>query len=164
MYKTTGTIDKNFYNKIKAYILPTKNKFVYFIFVTFLTLFFLMACIAKDYLIAEVIGFLIVYFTLICFFIINKNIKITLKRTIESTGSSSVDCTVYFDDDGVHIENHQLGSKATIKYNSFVKLVKCGSYYILFTKTNQFVPIFTSCLSDDQKEGLLVYLKNFIPN
>lgn len=163
MFKTTGVINRDFYNKIKMFFVPLRIKilwaFVLFFYVFLIVFFFVFHYYARAilFILFTSAGFLLYYWS------INKNVSLQVARLKEKTGMDEVECTVYFDDDGVVTEDNSSESSGKLKYYDFKKIVKTQSCYLIISKARLFVPVFVDCLSDEEKNDLLAFIKERAP-
>lgn len=175
MFQTTGLVNKNFINEIKRYLIPTYYKVALAVIpLLLLIMIFPLDSVeliltfplgSVDLIMSAVLILCIMYAMLAVVYHmrVNKLVKLQLDRIFESTGTYEVKYTVSFEEDGVAVQNHATGAKSKMKYEIVRRLVKCESFYLLFTASRQFVPIFTECLSEEEKEELFAYLKRRIP-
>lgn len=164
MFETTGTVNKEFFDVIKAFILPSRTKYVLIFMIVFASLFSAFTFFIKDYKFTVIFLVFIVLMFLEYHLLRSKTIKVNLKRMAETTGKEEVEYTVSFEEDGVVAENHSTGASAKMTFDRFVILAKFDSVYVLFTKTHQFIPIFVNCLNNSEKDKLLSFLETHIPN
>lgn len=163
MFKTTGKVNRTVFYEFRAHFLPPKRKLVH-VLITILALFYsvLEFCI-NNYMYAMFFLILSVVLILEYFVLRNQSLKVNLKRMAETSGKEEYEYAVSFEEDGVVVENHTTGAKVKMPFDKFTKLVKRDNIYMMFTKTHQFIPIFVDCLSDEEKDNLLSFLKNRIP-
>lgn len=163
MFKTTGIVNREFYDKIKTFFFPLSTKIIlalYFPFATILNVYFL---ICHSYISAVICISLEAAVGLQHFRLMNQNVDLHVARLKEMTGMDEVECTVYFDDDGVVSEDNSPRSPIKIKYCDFKKIEKARSCYLIISKAQLLVPVFVDCLSDEAKNNLLAYLKECAP-
>lgn len=163
MFKTTGIVDKEFLSSIKAYVLSPRRKCAFALVMLFDILCLAFSLFFELYLYAAIFFLCDIVFILEYYFIRNRTMKLNLNRMAEMTGKEETEYTVFFEDDGVVVENHSIGANCKIAYDKFVRLAKRYKAYALFTKTNQCIPIFVDCLSDAEKVELLSFLKAHNP-
>ena len=163
MFKTSGTINKEFFDKIKFFVIPKSSQYI----TIFVSLLCLLMSVFKFYNKEYVTGVLYVAGCLLALFItyyeINKYIKTNFKRLKETTNKEEVDYTTFFEDDGVIVQENGIGATAKVAYDNLNRLVKSNSTYLIFTNTNMIIPIFIDCLNDEQRNELLNYLKTHAP-
>lgn len=158
MFKTTGTIDRKFYDKYTLVLYSGIFKNFLFgalgaAFVIILTdLIFDLVLLAK-----LLIAFVII--AALCVLYINWCKKMVFAQLLETTGNASYLCESYFEEDAAIFKNHALNSTARIMYNNVVKLKKTDAVWFLFTKAGLFVPVFVENLSAEDKEALLSFLR-----
>lgn len=158
MFKTTGTIDRKFYDKYTLVLYSGIFKNFLFgalgaAFVIILTDSFFDIVLLAELLIAFVI------IAALCVLYINWCKKIVFAQLLETTGNASYLCESYFEEDAAIFKNHALNSTARIMYNNFVKFKKKETVWFLFTKAGLFVPVFVENLSAEDKEALLSFLR-----
>ena len=163
MFKTTGVVNKDFVNEIRRYLLPTYVKVVMALFPLLFLPFFSYRSVV--HIVCNIFVLCLMFVAVVGAYVMrmNKLVKLQLDRIFESTGTYEVEYTVFFEEDGIVIQNHSTGANIKTKYDVMRKLVKCKSYYVLFTASRQYVPIFVECLSDTEKEELIAFLKSHAP-
>lgn len=163
MFKTTGFVNEAFLNGVKRYFFPFYMKLLLALIP--LCLLWTLVLDPVRYLFVVPVGVCILYLIAIAVYFLQRNriLNIQLKRIHETTGTYEMEYTVSFEEDGVVIQNHSTGANIKTRYDVMRKLVKRKSYYVLFTASRQYVPIFVTCLSDKEKEELLAFLKSHAP-
>lgn len=97
------------------------------------------------------------------FILPNKYIKINLQRLTENTNKKESKYTTSFEENGLKIQNHSTNGTITINYDNFSKLVETKHTYSLFTRANQFAPIFKENLEITKQEDLIKFVKEKCP-
>lgn len=163
MFKTTGTVNKDILDEIKKFFIPRN-----FLFIFALELAGVIYLAVMGYMYdLEYVAIVLIYSLFLVFIACcprpNRAVKFELERMAELTGKREADYTVYFEDDCVVMQNLSSGGINRVKYDRLKSLKKCKTVYALFTKTEMFIPIFISCLSEKDKNELLTYLKTHAP-
>ncbi len=163
MFKTTGTINKEFYNEIKKFLVSKVSIFLLAFELAVAVLLSVVGYIYEE----RYTTFLLIYVLMLVFIVFlprpNKSIKFNLERMAETTGKIEADYIVYFEEDSVVSQNLTSGSTSRVKYDRLASIKKSKTVYLLFTKIGLFIPIFINCLSDDEKAELLAFLKTHAP-
>ena len=159
MFKTTGKVNKEFFNKIKACVFPPKAKYVFAFMVVLCIFYSIFTFYMKRYDYTAIFVVFLLAIVLEYYLLRNRTIKVNLKRMVEMVGKEEFEYTVFFEDDGVVMQNHSTGASCKIPFGKFARLAKNDSAYALFTKSNQMIPIFVDCLSNSEKDELVSFLK-----
>lgn len=164
MFRTTGVVNKDFINEIKRYLIPVYVKVAYALAPLCFLPVFPFGSIGL--ILGDILVLYIMYAALVFLYFVRRSklVKLQLDRIFESTGTYEMEYTVSFEEDGIVVENHSTGANSKVKYDSMRRLVKCNSFYVLFTKSRQYFPIFTDCLNGEEKEELVDFLKRHVPS
>lgn len=158
MFKTTGTIDRKFYDKYTLVLYSGIFKNFLFGALGAAFVIILTDSIFDIVLLAELlIAFVII--AALCVLYIKWCKKIVFAQLLETTGNASYLCESYFEEDAAVFKNHALNSTARIMYNNVVKLKKTDAVWFLFTKAGLFVPVFIENLSAEEKKAFLSFLR-----
>ncbi len=163
MFKTTGTIDRKFYNKYTSVLYSGVIKsFIFAFLIAFITIILIDPMFDVILLAEELVAFVAI--AAFAIYYISWCKKIIFAQLTEAAGSAYYLCESYFEEDAAIFKNLALNSTSKIKYNNFVKFTKTDLVWFLFTKAGLFVPVFVDTLSADEKESLLKFLKEHLAN
>ena len=96
---------------------------------------------------------------------LNRVIKLDLDRAEEMTGIRERESEVSFLDDAIKIHDAKLNNTSEINYNHFSRFAKTDNLYVLFTKTNVFLPINrTSIIAKQDDVQFGKFIKNKCTN
>lgn len=164
MFRTTGVISKDFINEIKRYFIPVYIKILFMVF----PLCFLpsLPFDSIGHILIDILVLCVMYAAIAAIYYVRREriANLQLDRIYEVTGAYEIAYTISFEGDGIVVENHSTGANSKIKYDMLRRLVKRESFYVLFTASHQYIPIFTECLHDEEKAELLAYLKDRAPS
>ncbi len=163
MFKTSGIVNKDIFDEIKKFFITKRA--IFMLALELVVVIFLAVMGYMYNFIYDTIS--LIYSVLLIIFVCcprpNRAVKFELERMAELTGKREADFTVYFEDDCVVMQNKTTGSVSRVKYNRLERLKKAKTVYAIFTKTGVFIPVFISCLSEDEKSELLAFLKTNAP-
>lgn len=158
MFESTGVVNEDTLNELKKHIVPPILR---------RTIIGLgIACIAFSFISLLISNFYVFVFLILgailvgeYFLIINISNKRCIKQIEETIGKREVKYKVYFDDEGVIVNNLGTNAKANMKYEVFKRVAETKDVYAMFTKTNQFVLVFKNCLDNNQKKEFKIFIK-----
>ena len=164
MYKTTGIIDKNFYESIKYHVYPKKTIGLFKIYIIVLFLcYFLFSFWLKDLEWAFICVFSISLFAFLPSYVIKKKIKINMNRMQENYHTDSMDMSTEFTEEAIIISSSVRQDPTKIYYQDISRVVLTQNYYLIFTKTEQLICVFTDQLQERDRLGLIGFLKEKVP-
>ncbi len=92
---------------------------------------------------------------------VNNYVKVHTRRLRETTGADMCEYTTSFNDIGFVLHNHATGGTTTIAYENLCRFKETQSYFVLFTKANQFGVVNKAQIeAAGQREALLAYCAN----
>ena len=164
MYKTTGIIDKSFYEEIKYQVYP-KNKIGLLKFcIILLTLYYLLSAFLIRDLVSACVGvFGISLYMFIIFYTVKQYTKINMKRMQESFHTDSIEMSTEFMEDVMIISSSVRQEARQIHYEDISRVVLTSKYYLIFTKAQQLICVFVDQLQERDRIGLIGFLKEKIP-
>ena len=124
MFKTTGTIDKAFFDEIKRFFLSKSMILVLIIDLAFFVLLGVSAFIDEIKYINSVLILGAVFITFEFISRPNKFVRLNLERMAETTGKRVAEYEVYFEDDVVVSHNLESGSISRVEYGRLSRFKK----------------------------------------
>lgn len=158
MFESTGVINEDALEEFKKYIIPSIFRRIIMGLVIVCIMFAVISLLVSKF---YVFVFLILsaIFAGEYFLMINISKKRCIKQIEETIGKREVKYKVYFDEEGVIVNNLGTNAKANMKYGVFKRVSETKNLYVMFTKGNQFVLIFKDCLDNNQKEEFEIFIK-----
>jgi len=163
-FETTGTVDENILKELKTFLMNKKEKTL------ILSARFIAMILGFFFLYLRKYGIAIIFFSGAMIFILeyyillNKILKVNLKKMEESNGSTSIKYTTSLGKTYVNLFNHNSGTQIQIAYGNFIKMTETKHVIALFTESNQFIVIFKEDLFDSQIQGCMDFLKSKCKN
>ncbi len=161
MFKTTGKMNRQFY--LDNYYALAKRRCVFgLIYGAILT----AICIAYFFIfddlflrvLAVLCGVLGVFIIIRTFFLDKKRFAdFQERRFLELYQKSDIDAETFFEDDGIHRKTDY--GDVLIKYENVKSVVLYKNSILLKTAARFFIPVYADQLSDDEINGLIVFLK-----
>lgn len=164
MYKTTGIIDKTFYESIKYHLYPKRRMGLLKFCITILTLYYLLSAFLIRDLVSACIGvFGISLYTFTIFYTVKKYIKINMSRMQERYHLDSMDMSTEFTEEAIIISSSVHQDPTQIYYQDISRVVLTPKYYLIFTKAEQLIFVFTDQLQERDRLGVMGFLKEKTP-
>ena len=164
MYKTTGIIDKEFYESTKCHVYPQKRIVLLKICIAILVVDYLMeAFFTKDLKWTLICVFALSLYSFAYFGVLKKYAKINLKRLQESYHADAIDMSTEFTEDAMLISSSIRQDVTEIYYQDISRVVLTSKYYLIFTKAEQLICVFADQLQERERLGLIGFLKEKVP-
>ena len=160
MYKTTGIIDKEFYESTKCHVYHQKRIVLLKICIAILVVDYLMeAFLTKDLKWTLICVFALSLYSFAYFGVLKKYAKINLKRLQESYHADAIDMSTEFTEDAMLISSSIRQDVTEIYYQDISRVVLTSKYYLIFTKAEQLICVFADQLQERERLGLIGFLK-----
>lgn len=164
MYKTTGMIDKKFYDSIKCNLLPQKVTVLLKICVAMMILcYILFAFIYHDFFWTCLSVYGISLFMIVFKFIVEKYVKINLDRMQENFHTDFIEYCSEFTEDAIIIFSNVREEMGQIYYSDLSRIILTPKCYLIFTKAEQIICVFPEHLQEREKLGIIGFLKEKSP-
>ena len=164
MYKTTGIIDKEFYESTKCHVYPKKRIVLLKICIAIIVVGYLMeAFLIKDLKWTLICVFALSLYSFAYFYALKKYTKMNLKRLQESYHADSIEMSTEFTEDAMLISSTIRPDVTEIYYQDISRVVLTSKYYLIFTKAEQLICVFADQLQERDRLGLIGFLKEKVP-
>ena len=84
----------------------------------------------------------------------------TIKQFLKDNPEGSIHYSTSFGEDEIFVHNDKNDISGEAYYLYINKMVETSDHYTLFTKSNQFLPVFKSCLSKQQQEEFKQFIQS----
>ena len=160
MYKTTGMIDKTFYESIKYHVYPKKGMGLLKACITILILCYLLfAFWLRDLKWACICVFSISLYVFFILYSLKKYKKINMNRMQESYHTDSMDMSTEFTEESIIISSSVRQDPTKIYYQDISRVILTPNYYLIFTKAEQLICVFANQLQAGDRSELINFLK-----
>ncbi len=164
MYKTSGIIDKTFYESIKYHVYPKKGTGLLKICIALLFLCYLLfAFWLRDLEWVCICVFNISLFAFLPYYILKKYIKINMNRMQENYHTDSMNVSTEFTEESIILFSSVRQDPMQIYYQDISGMVLTQKYYLIFTKAEQMICVFLDQLQERDRLGLIGFLKEKAP-
>ena len=114
----------------------------------------------KIFLVYTIILVIAAFFLIFSISIFLGKVQITYIDSIkEISDKGEFEFRVFFNDNGVNINNLTTSATFEIKYEFFSRLEETPSMYVLFTKCGQYALVFKNCLNDEEINSFKEFIK-----
>lgn len=126
---------------------------------------FLVLSSMKIYLVYAIILIIAAFFLIFAISMFLGKVQITYIDSIkEISDKGEFEFKVFFNDNGVNINNLTTSATFEIKYEFFSRLEETTSMYVLFTKCGQYALVFKNCLNDEEINSFKEFIKEKCKN
>ena len=165
LWETKCVINEDTFRELKKYLMPTKQRLILLAAFLLAVCFFILGVLLRSYSLMGLMVLAMLALALEYILILNSYVKSNVRRMQETVHARECAYTTSFSDAGFHIKNHLTNAQTTIAYEDIKRLVETTSYYVLFTKAEQFGLVNKSLINDsNQQEALRAYLKQHYPS
>lgn len=163
-YQTFGVMDETALKEIGKYLAPRSLEFADWV----VSLLFLYSTISsfvqKDL-------FYTIFYGVGCILSVTWAasfrkliIKSTLKPIRENSSEGVYRCESFFTEDGLFSHNLSTNEEVLYRFDVLTKAAETKNYFFLKTKAGQFSLVFKDCLTPEQRDSFLPFLKEKCPN
>ena len=162
-YRTTGTMGEPELREIQKYLFRSRLDWVRWIAVAVIAVAALLALIARDWFYGVLYSALVVFFCLFPHLIQSRYIKNQLSRMRENSPEGVTRYESFFTVDGVVLRNLTNHGEGMIQYESLALAASTANLFLIMSKSRQFLLVFKDCLTPEQRESFLPFLKETCP-
>ena len=162
-YRTTGVMDKVALQEVQKYLFRTRLDWVRWIAVAVIAGCALLALIARDWFDGGLYLFLAAFVFLLPRLIQRRYIKNQLARMRENSPEGVTRYESFFTVDGVVLRNLTIHGEASLRYESLSLAASTPNLFFVMSKSRQFFLVFKDCLTPEQQESFLPFLKERCP-
>jgi hypothetical protein len=162
-FVTRGMVDRNFYKEFVDVILRKSIliKIVGAMYILFLACSIWAVCHqVTEYVVICVVA--VILFSTTILIKRNSSINVSVQQVRELCGTDSAEMMSGFADDFIYIENFFTGKNNTHLYHDIKSIYKTKHYIFLVTKGRIILPIFKTCLTEEELKELFAFLKSKI--
>lgn len=171
MLETTGILNEEILKELSKYAIPPKRKKffqIYSIIFGVLGALYIILGVVKSrniYILYGVSFFCFSAVTIWGVVYFKKNfMKLNIKILDECVDARELKTKVFFDEDGVIVNNLTTSSTIKIKYDNFVRIVETSSVYFLVTEANLYAIVDKECLNNEQLDIFKKIIKDKCKN
>lgn len=162
-YRTAGVMDKAALREVGKYLFRSRLDWVRWIAVAVIAVAALLAFIARDWFSGVLYSALTAFFFLYPRFLQNRYIRGQLNRMKESSPEGVARYETFFTVDGAVLKNLTNHGEVLIRYESLALAASTPNLFFVMSKSRQFFLVFKDCLTPEQRESFLPFLKERCP-
>lgn len=164
-FETQSVISEDTFKQLKKYLMPQGQKLALVAFILLAVCLLVVSAFAESYFFMVLMAVAAIVFTVEYLLILNKHVKINIKRMQETVHAKECGYTTSFSDAGFKMKNHVTNAEGTIAYDDIKRFVETKTFYVLFTGANQFGVVNRSDIDGaNKKEELINFLKQNCKN
>jgi len=160
LFETQSVINEDTFKELRKFFLPRRRRIALIMIMLFEVFLFIVAAFSGLYVLMVVVAVLIIRSIVKYLLILNKSVKLIMKRMQETEHAKEFEYTSSFCDAGIKIKNHATNAMITIYYDDINRFAETKNYYVLFTKANQLGIVNRSDIDGaNKREDLINFLK-----
>ena len=144
-YRTSGVMDEAALREVQKYLFRSRLDWVRWIAVAVIAVAALLAFIAQDWFYG------ILY------------IKNQVSRMKETSSEGVTRYESFFTVDSIVLRNLTIHGEASMRYESLSVAASTPNLFFVMSKSRQFLLVFKECLTPEQRESFLPFLKEKCP-
>jgi len=161
-YRTSGVLDENTYREVSRFFLPPRHVLFIRIYTIVVAFFTVLMFFSKNYFYTVQLLLIVILFAMGPMLLRKLYLRRTLKRMREIRAEPAR-METFFTLEGVALRNSDSGKQAVLPYENIRGAAETEHYFFLNTKANQFTLVFKDCLTPEQMESFLPFLKERCP-
>lgn len=160
-FETSALINEGTMKEVKYHLLSPRRKTVILVIVLAAALLLVLAIAVQSTVLTVAAAVALPLFILEYFYIQHRNGKLMLKRIEETAHVRELRYTTSLVDSGIQITNHITGGNTVISYGDIRRVKETRSFYIVFTKAEQFTLLNRAAIdSAGKREALRAFLQS----
>ncbi len=162
-YRTSGVMDEAALREVQKYLFRSRLDWVRWIAVAVIAVAALLAFIAQDWFYGILYSVLVAFFCL--FPRLNRMlyIKNQVSRMKETSSEGVTRYESFFTVDSIVLRNLTIHGEASMRYESLSVAASTPNLFFVMSKSRQFLLVFKECLTPEQRESFLPFLKEKCP-
>lgn len=162
-YRTSGILDKAAYRELNKFSVAPWRVWFSRIWSVLMGIFAVLMLIVQDYAYFALFFSFTILFALGPWIMRRRHLRSAFKVLDEAYPEGYVRLESFFTVDGVSLHNLSNGAQAMIPYESLKLVRETEHYFCVGTKARQSFTVFKDCLTPEQRESFLPFLKERCP-
>ena len=162
-YRTTGAMGETELREVRNYLYPSGFTWGARIFSVLIAVVALLPLIAKDWGSAALYSALAVFFVLFPNLVQRRYIKLQLSRMRENSPDGMIRYESFFTVDGAVLRNLTNHGETLLRYEAIAAAASTPNLFLIMSRSRQFLLVFKNCLTPEQQESFLPFLKERCP-
>jgi len=161
MFEINTVMNEGALREIKYHLISTGRRIAILLIILAAVVMLILGIVVQSAFLTAVAAIAVLVFILEYFWLLNRNVKVFLKRVEETAHTREYRYSTSFLDSGMQIINHTTGSNTTISYGDIKRVKETRSFYLVFTKAGQFTLLDRMAIDvAGKKEALRAFLQS----
>lgn len=162
-YRTSGFLNEKNLNEVKRFFILPQHWFISAIFAILCVILAVLNFLAWNTTIAFLCAIVFTALVMMPYLGYRQSVKVILDRIRENCPDGRQEAESYFDQEGIHLRNLTNGANSVLAYSSLAYVGQSKNLFFIMTKSQQFFLVFKDCLTQEQQESFLPFLKEHCP-
>lgn len=162
-YRTSGILNEAALHEIEKCLVPPHSKWLAGTFAVLYLLVAVLAVIMNNLAIIIFSPIFMFVFLAQPVFMKKRFSKVIRDRMKEVNPSGSYQYGSFFTADGVVLHNETMHGEVLLRYESLSSAASTPNFFFVMSKSQQFFLVFKNCLTPEQQESFLPFLKEKCP-
>lgn len=162
-YRTSGFLNEKNLNEVKRFFISPQHWFISAIFAILCAILAVLNFMAWNTTVALLCSIVFTALIVMPYLGYRQSVNVVLNRIRENSPDGQQETESYFDSDGIHLRNLTNGANSVLAYSSLAYVGQSENLFFITTKSQQFFLVFKNCLTPEQQESFLPFLKEHCP-
>lgn len=162
-YRTSGTMNEDTLREFSKYLLPPRSKWLVRTFILIFAAISALNYVGGNMVMAVIAALAVVVFLVEVPLLKRKMLRNNIARLRENYPGGSCRYESFFTVDGIHLHNLSNGGETLLRYEHFARVAETENVFFIISKMQQFFLVFKDCLTPEQRDSFLPFLKEKCP-
>ena len=149
--------------EFSKYLLPPRSKWLARIFVLLFAVIAALNYVGGNMVMAVLAALAVVVFLVEVPLLKRRMLQNNINRLRENYPDGSCRYESFFTVDGIHLHNLSNGGETLLRYEHFARVAETENVFFIISKMQQFFLVFKNCLTPEQRNSFLPFLKEKCP-
>ncbi len=162
-YRTSGTMNEDTLREFSKYMIPSRSKWLALLFVLCFGGAAALNFAGGNTVMTVICTLGVVVFLVEIPLLKRRFLRNNIARLRENYPDGSCRYESFFTIDGIQLHNLSNGGETLLRYESFAQAAETEHVYFIISRMRQFFLVFKDCLTPEQRESFLPFLKERCP-
>ena len=149
--------------EFSKYLLPPRSKWLARIFVLLFAAIAVLNYVGGNIVMAVIAALAVVVFLVEVPLLKRRMLRNNINRLRENYPGGSCRYESFFTVDGIHLHNLSNSGETLLRYEHFARVAETENVFFIISKMQQFFLVFKDCLTPEQRDSFLPFLKEKCP-
>ena len=162
-YRTSGPMNEDTLREFSKYLLPPRSMWLALLFVVLFCAAAALNFVGGNTVMAVICTVAAAVFVVEVPLLKRKMLQNNIARLRETYPDGSCRYESFFTVEGVHIHNLSNGGETLFRYEHFSRAAETDNVFFIISRSQQFFLVFKDCLTPEQRQSFLPFLKERCP-